>query len=325
MEIIQYQKIHQSSIVVDLHNDYLEERVHHPEHRLFSNPKHHTDLARLKEGGVNVQFFVIWTRPEEHEDHFARAMELIDMLESDVAECKGEIEFARSYNDIISVVNRDKIAAVLCLEGGQLIGNNIDNIDRLYKRGIRYFTLAWNYGTDWCGGAKDDDDKDLLPFGKEVIDRLNKLGIMIDVSHVNQKSLQTILEYTDATVIATHSGAFRVNNHKRNLCDEHIKEIARRGGVIGSVFYPWFLNNTEHASITDVIKHINYIRNLTGSVDHLSLGSDFDGIDITPTGLENVSKFPNLTKALYEEGYTADEIRRILGENALRVFRKICG
>ena len=320
-----YKKVHQSSIVVDLHNDYLEERVHHPQHRLFSNPKHHTDLARLKEGGVDVQFFVIWTRPDEHDDHFSRAMELIDMFESDVAECKGEIELTRSYNDIMSAVERKKIAAVLCLEGGQLIGNNVDNIDKFYHRGMRYLTLAWNYGTDWCGGAKDDDDKGFSSFGKEVIDRLNKLGVMIDVSHVNKKSLQQILEYTDATVVATHSGAYNVNNHNRNLSDEHIKEIARRGGVIGSVFYPYFLNNTEQASIADVIKHINYIRNLTGSVDHLALGSDFDGIDITPQGLENVSKFPNLTKALFEEGYTADAITKILGANALRVFKKICG
>ena len=320
-----YKIIHQSAIVVDLHNDYLEERVHHPEHRLFSNTKHHTDVARLQEGGVNVQFFVIWTRPNEHSDHFSRAMELIDMLEADVAECRGEIEFCRNYQEIMATVHRNKIAAVLCLEGGQLIGNDIDNIDRFYARGMRYLTLAWNYGTDWCGGAKDDDGKGLSPFGKEVIDRLNRLGIMIDVSHVNKKSLQEVLDYTDATVIATHSGAYAVNNHNRNLSDEHIKEIARRGGVIGAVFYPSFLNNTDHATVADVIKHINYIRHLTGSVDHIALGSDFDGIDFTPDGLENVSKFPNLTKALFEEGYNAEEITKILGGNALRVFRTICG
>ena len=320
-----YQTIHQSSIVVDLHNDYLEERVHHPQHRLFSNPKHHTDVARLKEGGVDVQFFVIWTRPDEHDDHVSRAMELIDMLESDVAECNGQVEFCRNYNEIMATVNKKKIAAVLCLEGGQLIGNNIDNIDKFYARGMRYLTLAWNYGTDWCGGAKDDDSKGLLPFGKEVIDRLNKLGVLIDVSHVNKKSLQEILNYTDATVVATHSGAYNVCNHNRNLSDDHIKEIARRGGVIGSVFYPCFLNNTDSATIEDVIKHINYIRNLTGSVDHIALGSDFDGIDLVPQGLENVSKFPNLTKALCAEGYSAEEITKILGANALRVFKAICG
>jgi membrane dipeptidase len=320
-----YQKIHQSSIVVDLHNDYLEERVHHPEHRLFSNPKHHTDVARLKKGGVNVQFFVIWTRPDEHDDHFSRAMELIDMFESDVAECNGKVVFARSYDDIMSIVHKKKIAAVLCLEGGQLIGNNVDNIDAFYRRGMRYLTLAWNYGTDWCGGAKDDDSKGLLPFGKEVIDRLNKLGVMIDVSHVNKKSLQEILDYTDATVIATHSGAYQVNSHNRNLSDEHIKEIARRGGVIGAVFYPWFLNNSDKATIADVVAHINYIRNLTGSVDHIAIGSDFDGIDLTPQGLEDVSKFPNLTKALFKEGYSADDISKILGANALRILKKICG
>ena len=318
-------EINQSSIFVDLHNDYLEERVHHPQHRLYANPKHHTDLGRLKEGGVNVQFFVIWTRPEEHEDHFSRAMELIDMLEADVAECNGEIVFARTYNDIISAINKKKIAAVLSLEGGQLIGNSVDNIDAFYKRGMRYLTLAWNYGTDWCGGAKDDDTKGLTSFGKEVIDRLVKLNIMIDVSHVNRKSLQDILDYTDVTLIATHSGAYHVCNHNRNLCDEHILEIARRGGVIGSVFYPYFLNNTDTATIADVINHINYIRNLTGSVDHIAIGSDFDGIDITPQGLENVSKFPNLVKALYQEGYSADEVSKIVGANALRVFKKICG
>ncbi|MDR1984120.1 MAG: dipeptidase [Prevotellaceae bacterium] len=320
-----YKKIHQSAIVVDLHNDYMEERVHHSEHRLYANNKHHTDVARLKEGGVNVQFFVIWTRPDEHDDHFSRSLELIDILEADIAECKGEIEIAKNYNDIIKIVDKEKIAAVLCLEGGQLIGNDIENINKLYQRGMRYLTLAWNYGTDWCGGANDNENKGLAEFGKQVIDCLNQLGVMIDVSHVNKKSLEDVLNYTDATVIATHSGAYGANNSKRNLNDEHIKEIARRGGVIGSVFYPYFLNNTDKATIKDVMNHINYIRNLTGNVDCIALGSDFDGIDITPVGLENVSKFPNLTKALFDEGYTIDEITKILGTNALRVFKNICG
>ncbi|MDR3227277.1 MAG: dipeptidase [Prevotellaceae bacterium] len=320
-----YKTIHQSAIVVDLHNDYMEERVHHPEHRLFGNNKHHTDVARLKEGGVNVQFFVIWTRPDEHENHFVRALELIDILNNDIDECKGEIKLVSNYNDILATVNNEKIAAVMCLEGGQLIGDNIDNINKLYAKGMRYLTLAWNYGTEWCGGANDDNSKGLSQFGKQVIDRLNSLGVMTDVSHVNKKSLDDVLNYTDTTVIATHSGAYNVNNSKRNLCDEHIKEIARRGGVIGSVFYPYFLNNTDKATIADVMNHINYIRNLTGNVDSIALGSDFDGIDITPEGLENVSKFPNLTKALFEHDYTVEEIKKILGENALRVFRKICG
>jgi membrane dipeptidase len=320
-----YKKIHQSAIVVDLHNDYMEERVHHPQHRLFGNSKHHTDVARLKEGGVNVQFFVVWTRPNEYKNHFRRVITLIDMLNQDIAECNGEVKLVSNYNDIMSTVNNGKIAAVLCLEGGQLIGKNIDNIDKLYKLGMRYLTLAWNYGTEWCGGAHDDDNKGLTEFGKQVIDRLNELGVMIDVSHVNKKSLEDVLNYTDKTVIATHSGAYDVNESKRNLSNEHIKEIARRGGVIGSVFYPYFLNNTDKATIKDVMKHINYIRELTGNVECIALGSDFDGIDITPVGLENVSKFPNLTQALVNANYTEDEIIKILGANALRVFKNICG
>ncbi|MDR1347370.1 MAG: dipeptidase [Prevotellaceae bacterium] len=320
-----YKEIHQSAIVVDLHNDYMEERMNHPEHRLYSNYKHHTDVARLKEGGVNVQFFVIWTRPDDYRNHFARAIKLIDILNRDIDECHGKIKLAGNYSDIMSIVDSKKIAAVLCLEGGQLVGRNINNINRLYERGMRYLTLAWNYGTEWCGGANDDDSKGLSEFGKQVIDRLNALGVMIDVSHVNKKSLEDVLNYTDRTVIATHSGAYGVNESKRNLCDEHIKEIARRGGVIGSVFYPYFLNNTDKATIKDVIKHINYIRDITGSVDCIALGSDFDGIDITPTGLENVSKFPNLTQALVNAGYTEYEIIKILGTNALRVFKNICG
>ncbi|MDR2292672.1 MAG: dipeptidase [Prevotellaceae bacterium] len=321
----QYKIIHRTATVVDLHNDYMEERINHPQHRLFANSKHHTDLARLKEGGVNVQFFVVWTRPDDYENHFARAIELIDILNDDINECNGEIKLVNNYSDILSTVEKGNIAAVLCLEGGQLVGDNIDNINKLYERGMRYLTLAWNYGTEWCGGANDDENKGLTLFGKQVIDRLNELGVMIDVSHVNKKSLDDVLNYTDKTVIATHSGAYAVNNSKRNLSDEHIKEIARRGGVIGSVFYPYFLNNTDKATIKDVMKHINYIRNLTGNIDCIALGSDFDGIDITPVGLENVSKFPNLTKALFDNGYSTDEITKILGTNALRVFKNICG
>jgi membrane dipeptidase len=153
---------------------------------------------------------------------------------------------------------------------------------------------------------------------------MDSLGIIIDVSHTGIKTIQDILQVTQNPIIATHSGARALRNHYRNLYDWQIQDIANSGGVIGIVFYPYFLNGTSNASINDVIAHIDYIKNLVG-IDYVAIGSDFDGIEVVPLGLEDTSKFPNLTEALFERGYSREDIDKILYKNFKRVFEQVCG
>lgn len=321
--LIDADKLHESAIVIDFHNDFLEEKRGKPEGLLSGNNLFQTDIPRLKKGGVDVQFMVVWTKPDV-ESPYRLGREMVEMLNQEIAANANDIELAKSYADIESVLAKKKIAIVLAVEGGYIIENSLDNLQWFYNQGARYLTLTWNYGCDWIGGA-NEENKGLTAFGKEVINKVNELGMIIDLSHVNAQSVDDVLSATNATVVATHSGAFAIHPHQRNLSDAHIKEIAARGGVVGSVFYPYFLNGTEKATIADVVKHINYVRNLAGGVDCIAIGSDFDGIDITPDGLKDVSYFPNLTKALVAEGYSAVEVEKILGKNILRVFKKVCG
>lgn len=322
-QIIDAEALHKSAVVVDFHNDFLEEKRGKPEGLLGGNSLFQTDIPRLKKGGVDVQFMVVWTKPDIESPLFL-GKQMVEMLNKELAANANDVELAKSYADIEATLAKKKIAIVLAVEGGYIIENSLDNLEWFYSQGARYLTLTWNYGCDWIGGA-NEENKGLTPFGKDVLNKLNELGMIIDLSHVNAQSVEDVLNATDATVVATHSGAYAVNPHQRNLSDAHIKEIVARGGVVGSVFYPYFLNGTESATIADVVKHVSYIRKLTGGVDGIAIGSDFDGIDITPEGLKDVSYFPNLTKALVAEGYSAEEVEKILGKNILRVFKQVCG
>ncbi len=322
-QLIDSDALHQAAIVVDFHNDFLEEKRAKPEGMLGGNDLFQTDIPRLKKGGVDVQFMVVWTKPDI-ESPYLLGKEMVETLYQELAANANDIELAKTSADIEAILAKKKIAIVLAVEGGYIIENSLDKLEWFYSQGARYLTLTWNFGCDWIGGA-NEENKRLTPFGKEVLSKLNELGMMIDLSHVNAQSVEDVLNATNATAVATHSGAYSVNAHQRNLSDAHIKEIVARGGVVGSVFYPYFLNGTDKATLADVVKHINYVRNLTGGVDGIAIGSDFDGIDITPEGLKNPAELPNLTKALVAEGYTAEEIEKILGKNILRVFKKVCG
>jgi len=191
---------------------------------------------------------------------------------------------------------------------------------------MRYLTITWNNSTSWAVSAKDTRTwtDGLTEFGKQVIKKLDSLGVIVDVSHVGIKTIQDILLVTKNTIVATHSGARSIRNHYRNLYDWQIKDIANSGGVIGVVFYPWFLNGSANASIADVIAHIDHIVNLVG-IDYVSIGSDFDGIEVTPSGLEDVTRFPDLTLALIQHGYSESDLEKILGGNFKRVFEQVCG
>ncbi|MFH1525368.1 MAG: membrane dipeptidase [Bacteroidota bacterium] len=321
--------IHYKAILVDLHNDVLEIMIDDPSYRWANyNTKNHTDLPRMKIGGIDIQFFSVWVSPGSYPTNaYEVANQLLDIFESEVFVNSASIEQAGSYDQAMSVVANNKIAGVIGVEGGHAIENSLEKLTRLYNRGMRYMTITWNNSTDWAISASDSrtNSQGLSEFGREVISKMDSLGVIIDVSHVGIQTIKDILTITNNPIIASHSGARALLNRYRNLYDWQIQDIANSGGVIGIVFYPPFLGaNSNSVDIETVIDHIDYIVNLVG-INHVSLGSDFDGIGTnTVNGLENTSKFPDLTWGLLNRGYSRDDIELILGGNFLRVFKKVC-
>lgn len=318
---------HSSTVLIDLHNDILERLVndtsYHLKHRHNYN---HTDIPRLQDGGVDVQFFSVWVSPTQYTNYFQQAQVMLNIFNSELSQNTNTIAQATNWYEADSLIQQNKIATVIGVEGGHHIENSIDKLISFYNSGMRYMTITWNNSTDWAVSAQDSRSTTvgLSDFGRQVIRTMDSLGIIIDVSHTGIKTIQDILQVTQNPIIATHSGARALRNHYRNLYDWQIQDIANRGGVIGIVFYPYFLNGTSNASINDVIAHIDYIKNLVG-IDYVAIGSDFDGIEVVPLGLEDTSKFPNLTEALFERGYSREDIDKILYKNFKRVFEQVCG
>ncbi len=318
--------VHSKYTLIDLHNDILEQMIADPSYHLKDiHNYNHTDIPRLQSGGVDIQFFSIWVSPTAYTNYYQQALAMKDLLNSELDSNPETILPATTMQQAIEINKQKRIAAVIGVEGGHSIENNIVNLITLYNYGMRYMTITWNNSTDWAISAKDarSESQGLNDFGKKVIRTLDSLGVIIDVSHTGIQTIEDILIETKNPIVATHSGARGVYNHYRNLYDWQIQDIASTGGVIGVVFYPYFLNGSSKASIDDVIKHIDYIVNLVGT-DYVALGSDFDGIEVTPTGLEDVTKFPDLTEALLKHGYTETEVAKFLGGNFRRVFEKVC-
>ncbi len=320
------QTVHSKYTLIDLHNDVLEQMIADPSYHLKDlHNYNHTDIPRLQLGGVDVQFFSVWVSPTAYTNYYQQALAMKDLLNSELNSNTESISQATTMQKALEINNQGKIAAVIGVEGGHSIENSLDNLITLYDSGMRYLTITWNNSTDWAISAKDarSETQGLSDFGKQVIRTLDSLGVIIDISHTGIKTIQDILAVTKNPIIATHSGARGVYNHYRNLYDWQIQDIANTGGVIGVVFYPYFLNGSSKSSIDDVIKHIDYIVNLVGT-DYVAIGSDFDGIEVTPTGLEDVTKFPDLTEALLKHGYTEMEVAKFLGGNFRRVFETVC-
>lgn len=321
------QSFHSFSKLIDLHNDVLEVMVndtsYHLKHRHNYN---HTDIPRLKDGGVDLQFFSVWVSPSQYSNYYQQALVMLNIFNSELNQNVYSISQARTWFEADSIIQQNKIAAVIGVEGGHHIENSIDKLVNLYNAGMRYMTITWNNSTDWAVSAQDSRSTTvgLSDFGRQVIRTMDSLGIIIDVSHTGIKTIQDILQETQNPIVATHSGVRALRNHYRNLYDWQIQDIANSGGVIGVVFYPYFLNGSSNAGIQDVIAHIDYIKNLVG-IDYVAIGSDFDGIEVVPLGLEDTSNFPNLTEALFDHGYTKEEVEKILYINFKRVFEQVCG
>jgi membrane dipeptidase len=314
--------------MIDLHNDVLEVMTSDTSYHLKDRHGfNHTDIPRLQEGSVDILFFSVWVSPTQFSNHYQQANIMLDRFDFELGENPETLGKAETYSEAVALISQGKIAGVVGVEGGHHIEESMEKLDTLYQRGMRYLTITWNNSTSWAVSAQDplSETQGLSEFGREVIKRMDSLGIIIDVSHTGIKTIQDILEETSNPIVATHSGVRALRNHYRNLYDSQIIDIANSGGVIGVVFYPPFLTSPTPAYIEDVVDHIDHIKNLVG-IDYVAIGSDFDGIgNNTVVGLENVSKFPRLTEALFDQGYTKEQVEKILGGNFQRVFEQVCG
>ncbi len=365
-----YKKIHEDAVLVDTHNDFpsasIEKKVSFDTDLLG---KTHSDLARMRAGGVDVQIFSIFCGPEQQQP-YAFANRQIDSVYEWANRAPKRMTIVRTPDELKRAVKDKRLAAMLGVEGGHMIEDKIENLDALYVRGVRYMTLTWNNSTSWATSAADEttkgdslQHKGLTDLGKRIIKRMNDLGMLIDVSHNGEQTFWDVMKLTKKPVIASHSSVWALCHHRRNLKDDQIKAIAKNAGVIHLNFYAGFLDSTyemkavgflaEHKSEVDsmitggaqpdyaqiimmekyrteidsfrpplslLIDHLDYIVKLVG-IDFVGLGSDFDGIEAGPKELNGVQDFPLITKALLDRGYSKKDIRKILGENFLRVFR----
>ena len=367
-----YQQLHQKALVVDTHNDVLS-AVTQGGLDIANDLKGraHSDIARWKKGGVDVQVFSVFCNERYGKGAaFAYANREIDSLYAVVQRNPAALMLANTPAQLQQAVRQGKMACMIGVEGGHMIEDNLAYLDSLYKRGARYLTLTWNNSTSWASSAKDETagtvpnaKKGLNDFGKQVVRRMNELGMMVDVSHIGEQTFWDVIQTTTKPVIASHSSVYTICPHSRNLKDDQIKAIGKNGGVIQLNFYSGFLDSnymkrkddflTRHAherdslnaagmtsygidewiskkypqeaealrpTLSQLMDHIDYIVRLIG-VDGVGLGSDYDGIESTPQSLDDVASFPLITKALLERGYSEKDIKKILGENFLRVFK----
>lgn len=366
--------IHRRAIVVDMHADTTQRLVDEQidlEQRL---PDGHLDAVRAKEGGLDAQFFSIWVEPELFGGGGTRAIKRADdqiQAVHDLAQKHPETwEVATTAADVRRIAASGKIAALMGMEGGYAIDEKIDNVGRYYQMGVRYLSPAWSVSTSWAGSSGDEVGKTrgLNDFGRQVIREMNRLGIMVDVSHLSDRAFWDILGTSTKPVIATHSGCRAITNVPRNLTDDMIVALAKTGGVVNVIFYPEhiepgysekkkkvdaeiaalvqhasdqepgdaahkklardrvrreeYLKRLPAVSVSRIVDHIDHVVKLVG-IDHVGIGSDFDGIQAVPADLKSVADLPNLTKELLRRGYSESDIDKILGGNMLRVMEEV--
>lgn len=327
-----YQRIHRNAFLVDTHNDLLSSVTLgglNIEDNLKG--KSHSDLRRLKKGGVDLQVFSIFCDETYGKGTaYNRAIREIDSITAIANRNPSKIRLVLNNKDIRKDANY--IQALLGVEGGHMIEDDLSKIDTFYNRGARYMTLTWNNSNSWATSAKDETSKlladrkyGLTGFGEQVVKRMNRLGMIVDVSHVGEQAFWDVMRVTTKPVIASHSSVYALCPVFRNLKDDQIKAIAKNGGVIHINFFSGFLDSNYKKEsgirppLSLLIDHINYIVKLVG-VDYVGIGSDFDGIESTPKQLDGVEDFPLITKALLKEGYSKQDIEKILGGNFLRVL-----
>ena len=362
--------VHGRAVLIDTHNDFPSNGVSNGQ--LFDSDlrgKTHSDLGRMMEGGVDVQIFSIFCGGEQI-NPYAWAHREIDSVQAWVERNPEKMVWVKESGQLKKAIKQHKLGTMLGVEGGHMIEDDLGKLDTLFQRGVRYMTLTWNNSTSWASSALDETTRPgslkqlgLSAFGKSVVRRMNELGVIVDVSHNGERTFWDVIELSSKPIIASHSSAYALCPHRRNLKDDQLKAIARNGGVVHVNFYAGFIDSNyeenasqfrmqerakvdsliktgmqpdyarinvarEHAdeylkirpSISLLLDHIDHIVKVAG-IDHVGLGSDFDGIEAPPRELNGVEDFPKITEGLLQRGYSEKDIRKILGGNFIRVLK----
>ena len=371
-------KLHYRSVLVDTHNDVLSSGVLDGIDISNRVKEGHSDLVRWKEGGLDVQFFSIWTgdKARNKEGFYKDANEEIDSLISIIGRNPGKILLATNYKQVKKGIKQQKIVSLIGVEGGHMIEDDLGKLEALAKRGMRYLTLTWNNSTTWASSALDETlrpdslkQKGLTEFGKQVVRKMNDLGVIVDLSHVGEKTFYDAIAIATKPVMLSHSSVWSLCPVFRNVKDDQVRAVAQNGGVICINFYSGFISrkwDEMQRSLTDSVKakfiaglvidgnlpdslrkaeetkqwrkyraekldgvrptiselvdHIDYIVKLVGD-DYVGIGSDYDGVSSLPIGLEDVTTYPKITEELKRRGYSDRSIKKILGDNVLRVMK----
>jgi membrane dipeptidase len=324
---IRAKQIQQKAIVFDGHCDTILEIINHKRTLGKRASTGHLDIPRMKEGGLDVQFFAVFIEDIYKPDSsLKRTLQLIDCFFREIEKNQDDISLVTNYNQIEEANKARKIAAILSIEGGEALEGDLGVLRVLYGLGVRLLTLTWNQRNQIADGIGEfRTGSGLTEFGLKVIDEMNDLRMLIDVSHLSETGFWDVIKRSKAPIVASHSNCYALCHHLRNLKDEQIKALANKGGVIGITFVPNFLTQEKRkTTIKDVVAHIDYLVEKAG-IDCVGLGSDFDGTGALPLGLEGVDKIPNITEELLNQGYKEKDIKKILGENFLRVFKEVVG
>ena len=319
-------RLHSQALVFDAHADTVALDVVEGRRRLGETGKGgHVDLPRLRAGGVGLQVFTLFVPPAVPPAwNTLRALQVLDALAAELAANPDAFLWVVRGADIDRARQERRIGVIVTLEGCEVLAGSLSVLHAFYRLGVRAAGLTWNARNELADGVGEPRGAGLTAFGRKVVEEMNALGMVVDVSHLSTRGFWEVLELSRHPVVASHSNAFALCPHQRNLTDDQIRGLAEKGGVMGINFFPGFLREDGRASIEDVVRHIDHVVSLVGP-DHVGLGSDFDGISSTPQGLEDVSRLPALTEALVRRGYPDDAILKILGENFARVFRHVLG
>ncbi len=329
----EYQKkaeeIHRKYITIDTHNDtamYL----NHPDSEDWSVAKGQVSFPLMKKGGLDAAFFAIYLdqgplKDSSRDSVYAYAMEEIRLFKNYVAQREDEAEIAYAPEQLKKLKKKGKSVVILALENGYGVGTDLAKVDSFYNAGCRYITLCHNYTNDICDASRyynPNGHGGLSAFGKEVVKRMNELGMLVDVSHASTSTLYDIIKLSKAPVFASHSAVRAIKDHPRNLTDQEIKDIAATGGVIQIATGRWCLTNAprNETTIKHLADHIDHIKNLVGP-EHIGLGTDFDGGG-GMVGLEDCSKMKDITVELLKRGYTEEELAMFWGGNFMRVWEQ---
>ncbi len=365
LPLLAQQKTH--SVTVDTHADTPTEYMEHPFDLGAWNSRGHFDYPRMKAGGLDAEFFAAYV-PAKYANKGAAAfcMKIMEVIHEMVDDYPQWVRSGRSTSDIRKIVAGGHRAILIGIEGGHAIEDSLELLRGFYRFGARYMTLTHTNTNNWADSSTDEAKHNgLTPFGKQVVLEMNRLGMLVDISHVSDKTFYDVIETSKAPVFASHSSARFFSDHPRDMTDDMFRALAKNHGVVMVNFYPVFLsqevrnaarereerlkpaiaelkvkdpsegsvyeegvkklmqdNPLPKIPYTVIVDHIDHIVKVAG-IDSVGIGSDFDGIGDTPKGMEDVSHLPAIREELQRRGYKESEIRKIMGENFMRVFAAV--